>query len=593
MAKRIRRRSGSLPLATVDKFDGGLNTFMSKAKIADNESPSLRNIEFVENGIPAKRRGTTLFGGEEGDSTVGIGSLKTSGGDSYFLRVVGDALLSKNGDIWDEIEDEVFTEGMLANFVQARDAVYIHNGVDNMQKFDGSALTEPTTGVVAEFGIYYNGRHIVSGNPSNPTRVYLSSSKSSENFTGKTGTSTGSNTSTTLKDTGQSWDTDEFAGLNIVVTAGTGAGQHRIISTNTSDTLTVSEAWTATPDTTSEYSIEGGDTIDINKDDGQAVSGLIQFEEKIIIFKERSIWQMTFDEIGFPVVQMITGSYGCVSHRSIAIVENDIFYLSHDGVRSLGYVVNIAGVIRTNLVSIKIDSETSNVNSLQYKRAAGVYFEPERAYILSFPQGASETNNRMVVFQAAYNLWTLWTGLSANCFLKYIDEDTGQMGLFFGAEDSGYVHRMFSEERTDGGSTAIDAEFLTKQFDLNAFNLRKRFAFVDIQFRALQGTVKIEVFLDGSTTQSTKSVTLSSTFTAKDGLRVFLFREALFREDAGATASVVASDDVRRIKINKNARSIQVKVSNAVAGENFSMMGVSIGYRARSPFSFDSTKVLY
>lgn len=68
------------------------------------------------------------------------------------------------------------------------------------------------------------------------------------------GTSSGSNTSTTLNDTGKSWSTDEHADKCLIITAGTGAGQMRKITSNTGTELTI-PAWTSTPDGTSEYTI--------------------------------------------------------------------------------------------------------------------------------------------------------------------------------------------------------------------------------------------------------------------------------------------------------------------------------------------------
>lgn len=588
---RMRPQSGSIPLATVDSFKGGLNTFMSKAKIQDNESPALQNIEFVENGIPAKRAGTELYGASQGTSISGIGSLKTVAGGSFFLQVNGTKLYKKTTTTWTEVTGVTFTTGKLNNFVQARGAVYIHNGTDTMAKYDGTTLSQPSTGVVGKGGVYYNGRQVIFGNSSNPTRLYMSSSKSADNFAGKMGTATSGGAST-ITDSGQSWTTNEFAGLSIIITSGTGAGQTRVISSNTSTAITVSVAWTTNPDSTSVYSIEGGDTIDINKDDGQDVTGLALFQDKLVIFKERSIWQLTFDSIGFPIVQLISNSYGCVSHRSIAVVENDLFYLSNDGVRSLGYVVNIAGVIRTNLVSVKISTELDNINTTKFENCAGIYYETKRMYILAFPRGAATTNNRMAVFQAAYNCWSIWTGLNANCFLKYIDSNK-LLGLYFGSETEGYIHKMFASDYSDGESTAIDAQWSSKQFDLGSFNVRKRFAFVDIQFRSVVGNITITVVLDGTTTQSTRTVQINEGFSGSDGMRVFMLRDTLFREDNGSTASIVANDVVRRIKVNKTARSIQISVSNATVNESFSLMGISIGYRSRSPFSFDSTNVLY
>ena len=62
-------------------------------------------------------------------------------------------------------------------------------------------------------------------------------------------------TSTTLQDVDKSWTTDEWAGRRVNITAGTGAGQTRTVSSNTANTLTVSPAWSLIPDGTSQYVI--------------------------------------------------------------------------------------------------------------------------------------------------------------------------------------------------------------------------------------------------------------------------------------------------------------------------------------------------
>lgn len=75
----------------------------------------------------------------------------------------------------------------------------------------------------------------------------------------ETGTSTGSNTTTTLINSAKSWPTNAYANAQVRIVSGTGAGQVRTVASNTATTLTVSAAWTVTPDATSVYSIEGND----------------------------------------------------------------------------------------------------------------------------------------------------------------------------------------------------------------------------------------------------------------------------------------------------------------------------------------------
>lgn len=74
-----------------------------------------------------------------------------------------------------------------------------------------------------------------------------------------TGTSSGTNTSTTLNHTGKNWTANQWTNYQIRITAGTGIGQIRTIASNTTNQITVSSAWTVTPDATSQYEITGND----------------------------------------------------------------------------------------------------------------------------------------------------------------------------------------------------------------------------------------------------------------------------------------------------------------------------------------------
>lgn len=76
-----------------------------------------------------------------------------------------------------------------------------------------------------------------------------------------TGTSVGTNTSTTLSNTGKAWTVNQFANFQVRITAGTGVGQVRVIASNTATVLTVSTAWTVTPDATSQYVIDGNEDV--------------------------------------------------------------------------------------------------------------------------------------------------------------------------------------------------------------------------------------------------------------------------------------------------------------------------------------------
>lgn len=72
-----------------------------------------------------------------------------------------------------------------------------------------------------------------------------------------TGTSSGSNTATTLNDTTKNWPTNIFVNSIVTITAGTGLGQQGTITANTGTQVTINSAnpWVNIPDATSTYEI--------------------------------------------------------------------------------------------------------------------------------------------------------------------------------------------------------------------------------------------------------------------------------------------------------------------------------------------------
>ena len=66
-------------------------------------------------------------------------------------------------------------------------------------------------------------------------------------------------TGNTLTNSTKTWTTNQWANYQIRITAGTGIGQVRTISSNTGTQITVSSNWPVVPDTSSTYVIEGND----------------------------------------------------------------------------------------------------------------------------------------------------------------------------------------------------------------------------------------------------------------------------------------------------------------------------------------------
>jgi prepilin-type N-terminal cleavage/methylation domain-containing protein len=103
-------------------------------------------------------------------------------------------------------------------------------------------------------------------NPTDPTDDLTRSTTTTANDTIRfervedTGYSSGGNSATTLRDTRKSWAAGGFvpsstSSFAVRIISGTGRGQVRTISNNSSTQLTLSQAWGTIPDATSVYAI--------------------------------------------------------------------------------------------------------------------------------------------------------------------------------------------------------------------------------------------------------------------------------------------------------------------------------------------------
>jgi hypothetical protein len=105
---------------------------------------------------------------------------------------------------------------------------------------------------ITTFGTDAKLRSTYGGGP------FMAAGASAGGFIFANGTATGVQSSTTLQNTTKSWTVNQWANYQVRIVGGTGAGQIRIIASNTGNTLTV-PTWTTTPDATSVYVIEGCD----------------------------------------------------------------------------------------------------------------------------------------------------------------------------------------------------------------------------------------------------------------------------------------------------------------------------------------------
>jgi hypothetical protein len=511
----------------------GLNNFVSDNLIDDKESSDLENVQFSEGGVITKADGYESVGTGLTNNPRGLGFYTDTSSSRRLLTVDGTDLKYLNGTTWTSIAGAVFSSSTQINMTQAMGKMYICDGTNAMAQLDTLTLTRPTTTPSAKFSIYYGGYHIAAGTSTNPNRLYISVTTDPSDFTNAAGE---------LSTAGGVPGASVFAGT-------------------------------------------GANYVDVNKDDGDKITGLAKFQDVLIIFKEKSIFQLTFDSTGTPVIAAVTKNYGAVSHRAIDNVDNDVFFLSRNGLYVLGNEPNYFNVIRTNELSARIHPIVETINQTAYEASTALF--TTYVFYLGIPTGSSTGNDTVITYDRRYQAFSRLTYLDPEAFCLFTNS-SNQEGLYFTSNTEAKVFK-FTPGTYSADGDAISSSWTSKAFDLQDFSIFKQWIDVTILFRQLQGQVSIELITDNGTiakTTNTGSLGLSN-----NGIGSFMWGEELFGGSVLSSSTSTSSNTNNvpyRIRIAAKSRSIKIRISNNRPAESMSILGFSFTYRNYSHFSWPS-----
>ena len=614
-------------------WKGGLNILLRQTEIKDNELAQADNLKLVGLGVPTKREGTNNYfltapSVATGSQAVrGLKYVNFASGASGINELVAVSdwglMVKKNGASYTNIPGASYTSGYNAELVQMYNKVYVVNGIDNLTKYDGASifsfiqLSKPT-------GVMATNLSGISGTFQRSFRI------SAFNAVGETIASDAvliSNTPQNLSDTmiRLTWTTSSPAsavlGYGIY---GNAQGDESFLTSVDSSTLRYDYAgdpdpsmlvFPASADTTagpiakyvtthkdklilgniqgypSRISWSGGGVnvdkfnwrygggyIDIDKDAGDEVKGLTEYQDTIIVFKERSVWQVTLaaqDELVIPTVKMIVRGVGAVSHRSIQHVENDIFFLSRKGVFTLGNEANYLNVLRTNELSARIRPIFATLTPIQLEGACAVYQDSK--YRISFAAGGISKNSKEVVYDRERLAWVGPNTYPATPGVYEVYYDTNnEEHLIWGDSNDTMVTDMSSAYSNDKG-VKIQTALLTKKtsFD-NPFRFKK-IKNLYSNWRNVFGTPFVNIILEtregavGSA--QTFSITASN---AGVGWGFDRWGTVQWGNTSGAGNAAGSNDLAKRTRINKVGRTIQVAISTSGNNDKYELLALQI-----------------
>jgi hypothetical protein len=430
--------------------------------------------------------------------------------------------------------------------------------------FDGTSWTDPGTIPSAKFSIYYQTRHIAAGVLTQPNRLYLSSTTDSSDFTVATG--------------GTPPQPDNATDVpGATVFAGTPGGNEAAF-------------------------------IDVRKNDGDKITGLGIFQDQVIVFKERSIFSLSFDATGLPVITPITNATGCICAASVRAVENDLFFLARDGLRSLGNEAQYFDAIRSTIISTAVTPLIDNIDDSKFEYCSGLYYNNQ--YYLTIPLAAGTSTRSVIVYDRRYKAFSYWdlpiTHMaiatdSSNIEHVYMMNNSGTGATTYGFAGN-QMYEITSSRKTDfGTSTTLDNGSAIRCYvdsKIQAFgsvDVTKFFIDLGLVFKSIVGSVLVSVYDDLGDLIGTTTVYSSSGNKTDSGLGIDMLGVAMLgTNSAGAVESTVRFlDSPIRVVLNRQLRGLKFRVETVGTGDTMALSGYIYAAFPNSHYLFDSSRKLY
>lgn len=276
----------------------------------------------------------------------------------------------------------------------------------------------------------------------------------------------------------------------------------------------------ATWSTTLGPATVGPGQIRIGGGEGDPITGLASWDDfNLVVFKRNSIWVVRADPsqaMANWTVTKISGEIGCVSHRSIAQVGNDIWFLSDSGVRSVGRTLATTQREISEAVSSPVQDVIRRINWTVASKAAATFWN--NRYMISLPVDGGTEPSLVLVYNTLRQSWSgTWTGWSPLCWAA--SRANGELRLNFGRADGNvwrwldYVLAANEVEATyqDSG-TAVETSVTTRGMIFNEAICRKSGVTCGFEFHASRATATAALKLDDNT-----ETALASSFATGNG----------------------------------------------------------------------------
>lgn len=491
-------------------FVGGLNSTASALALSDQESSDLQNIDFNKFGSIVKRSGYTpintsaIFSGAQ---ICGLHFFEKSDQTRYLIAI----------------------------------------GDSKIAYWDAASLTGNPTDITGSITITPGS--LCDSATFRDTALFTNDSDAPFQWSG-TGNATTMTVPTNLTNARFVKVFQSYTVLANVTVAGTHYGS-RIYYSN----INKIDTWTDL------------DFVDVSRDDGQVITGLKVLGDKLVIFKDRTIWvaQFTGNADAPLSFSQANSSVGCVSFQTIQEKDNGLEFLSWDGLYFFDGFNSYKLSDRLN------KTFTSDMNPVKFSNACSMYQHTKNRYWLGIALSGSSTNNRVITHtrcetnNTQTDAFGIYKGINASYMCMAYPDGVTETPIF--GDYNGYVYKADTglDDYPANVQTAIDAYYYTNWIFFGDLVDQKSANTVIIYYQIKSATLTLSYsydFVAGDTFSQNIN-------TAGSGA---LWGSATWGVDKWAATGGAN----QRVQIDGRGRNIRLKFSNSTLSETFQVDGLGI-----------------
>lgn len=621
-----------------DSFRRGLNTTLRDNELGDEQVKELQNLILDGKGLATPRPGTDIYfnTGTSGKVRGMFGSKIDLVNELLAISDMG-YLVKKSGTSNSRINGYSWPSGEKIRMIQLQDKVYLTQTNRPLVKYDGYTLTSYTTilapvsltvtnlsGVSGTFTWSWRiafttdaGRSAVSdpvllanlpedltrtsvritwGYPSNTTpyitgvEVYGREQGAESRLTGLANNTNSwiDDGSTLASNIAFMPEFNESGGPNakyIIKSAG------KIVLANIVG-ATSRIMWSGADVNIGKFHwTRGGGYIDISKDDGQAITGIKEVAENlIVVWKERSIYQVKLSynsDLGIveATYTKISDAVGGLSHDTIQAVENDTYFVGlrpGGGVslNSLGYQSGIlAAVLRTAETSAAIRPDLKGINRARRDDMWAIFYD--QRYWWFYPIGTSEM--KCLVYDYERQGFSGPMSFPDNPIVGAVYyDDTNRDRFLYGDGDDGDITEISATYKDDKG-VDFNWRFGTKKEDFGVPDRLKTLLNSFVHIADLTGNpVQVQIYAEdkeGNTTPIKTYDITPSAINKHTGWGSHAFGSFAWGSTIQSSPSTSSSRDYRKTVQHNKSQLGAVQVVLSGTGANCKIVQINLEAR--------------